>query len=203
MEKLVFIVEDSDSRRQHLSGLLKTAGCTVNEYASVDTFLLEPLPCQVSCILLNMGVDDQPGMTALQALETRGETLPVICLSAQGDVPMAVQAMRAGAWDYLTLPASDAELKEATQMALAYAEENFPVRTDITFSTQRIDLLTPREREVLDLVLRGWLNKQIAAALGVKEITIKVHKRRVMDKMQAKTFADLVRSSERVGIRPE
>lgn len=202
MEKLVFIVDDHDGRRRHLADLLTAAGCTINEYADTDLFLLEPLPCEVSCIVLNMGTDDHPGLAALRQLEARGETLPVICLSPAASIARTVQAMRAGAWDYLALPVADTDIAQAVTLALAYAEENFPLRTDTTFSTQRLDLLTPREREVLGLVLRGCLNKQIAAALGVKEITVKVHKRRIMDKMQARTLADLVRSSERVGIRP-
>jgi FixJ family two-component response regulator len=186
--------------RTALLRLLASAGLKARGFASADAFLRESLPGAPCCLLLDMKMPGSDGFEVVRQLEQRGDAIPVIFISGYGTIPVTVQAMKAGAHEFLTKPIEDERLLGAVQEALAIAGRDLHQRVEQAASTSRLEKLTPREREVLELAIGGLLNKQIATELGISEITVKVHKRRVMDKMQTKTLADLVRAAERLQI---
>jgi len=200
MERIVFIIDDDDQVRISLVRLLSSAGYTVTAFASASLFFCHPLPAQPCCLIVDMTMPVINGFDVVRQLEQRGDALPVIFISGHGTIPMTVQAMKAGAREFFTKPIISEQLLDAVEEALSFAEKNLLSRTERVASTTRLEKLTPREREVLELAIGGLLNKQIATELGISEITAKVHKRRVMDKMEAKTLADLVRVAERLQI---
>ncbi len=200
MESTVFVVDDDGMVRTALLRLLASANLNARGFASADAFLREPLPAQPCCLLLDMKMPGADGFEVVRRLEQRGDAIPVIFISGYGTIPTTVLAMKAGAHEFLTKPIEDERLLGAVRDALAIADRQLGMRTEHAASTSRLETLTPREREVLELAIGGLLNKQIATELGISEITVKVHKRRVMDKMQTKTLADLVRAAERLQI---
>ena len=200
MESTVYVVDDDGMVRTALLRLLASAGLKARGFASADEFLRESLPDTPCCVLLDMKMPGSDGFEVVRRLEQRGDAIPVIFISGYGTIPATVQAMKAGAHEFLTKPIQDERLLRAVQDALAIAGRDLHQRVEQAASTSRLETLTPREREVLELAIGGLLNKQIATELGISEITVKVHKRRVMDKMQTKTLADLVRAAERLQI---
>lgn len=200
MERTVFVVDDDDMVRQSLMRLLASAGYAARGFASADAFLSTPLPLHACCLLVDMKMPGSDGFEVVRRLEQRGEAIPVIFISGFGTIPATVQAMKAGAHEFLTKPIHDEHLLATVDEALSIAESDLISRVEHAACTLRLETLTPREREVLELAIGGLLNKQIATELGISEITVKVHKRRVMDKMQTKTLADLVRTAERLQI---
>lgn len=200
MERTVFVVDDDGMVREALLRLLGSAGHAARGFASAEEFLREPLPCAPCCLILDMKMPGSDGFDVVRRLEQRGAGIPVIFISGYGTIPVTVQAMKAGAHEFLTKPVHGERLLESVQEALEIAGRQLAARTEQAASTLRLETLTPREREVLELAIGGLLNKQIATELGISEITVKVHKRRVMDKMQTKTLADLVRAAERLQI---
>lgn len=200
MEKIVFIVDDDDKVRESLVRLLSSAGYTARSFSSASLFFDTPLPASPCCLILDMKMPVTNGFDVVKKLEQKGDAIPVIFISGHGTIPITVQAMKAGAREFFTKPIHSDQLLNAVEEALAAAEKNLASRTEHVASTQRLEKLTPREREVLELAIGGLLNKQIATELGISEITAKVHKRRVMDKMEARTLADLVRAAERLQI---
>jgi FixJ family two-component response regulator len=197
-QRLVIIVDDDEVVRQSLVRLLQSADYRVRSHASAQDFLAAPLPEQPACLLLDMKLQDSSGLDVVETMAKRGATLPVIFITGYGSIPMSVQAMKAGAVEFLTKPVTADTLLKAVDDALARDERNFETRSQLMDFRQRYESLTSREREVFGLAVNGLLIKQIASELGVSEITAKVHKRNVMGKMQTRTLADLVRIAERL-----
>ncbi|EJM95623.1 response regulator transcription factor [Herbaspirillum sp. YR522] len=200
MENIVFVVDDDDMVRQSVLRLLASAGHTAQGFASAAEFLAHPLPAVPCCLILDMQMPGSDGLEVVRQLERRGAAIPVIFISGYGTIAITVQAMRAGAHEFLTKPIHAETLLASVTQGMLIAGRQLGQRTEKTASTLRLDTLTPREREVLELAISGLLNKQIATQMGISEITVKVHKRRVMDKMQTRTLADLVRTAERLQI---
>lgn len=200
MESTVYVVDDDGMVRTALLRLLASAGMKARGFASAEEFLQEGLPGEPCCLLLDMKMPGSDGFEVVRRLEHRGDAIPIIFISGYGTIPATVQAMKAGAHEFLTKPVEEERLLGAVREALALASRQLHLRVEHAANASRLETLTPREREVLELAIGGLLNKQIATELGISEITVKVHKRRVMDKMQTKTLADLVRAAERLQI---
>jgi FixJ family two-component response regulator len=200
MPNIVYVVDDDDAVRASIGRLLFSAGHRVEEFATAAQFLQHPFECVPSCLILDVNMPSQDGFHVLDALSAMGNRLPIIFLTGFGSIPLSVRAMKAGADEFLTKPVSADELLAAVDNALAKAAGSFDLNREHAEQVQRYQLLTPRERTILELAIAGLLNKQIAGELRISEVTAKVHKRRVMEKMQTRTLADLVRVSERLGI---
>jgi FixJ family two-component response regulator len=197
---LVFVVDDDLSVRKAIARLVRSVGLDVDTFASAQAFLARPLPDRPACVVLDLRMPGQSGLELQEALRLSGREIPIVFVTGHGDVPSSVRAMKAGAVDFLEKPFSDQALLDTVQRALERDERSRAGRAERERVQRRVDSLTPREREVLALVVAGRLNKQIAAALGAAEKTVKGHRGRMMQKMQAGSVADLVRMAERVGI---
>jgi FixJ family two-component response regulator len=192
---LVHVVDDDDSFRTAISRMLRASGFEVRAYRSAGEFLLEPPPKGPGCLVLDVHMPGPDGLELQEAIAKRGDSLPVIFLTAHGDVRKTVRAMRQGAADFLTKPVRREDLLAAVRAALdRQKEEESTVRWRRDLA-RRYELLTPREREVLEGVVTGALNKQIAATLGTSERTIKAHRAKIMLKMQVDSLAELVLAS--------
>jgi len=195
----VFVVDDDASVREALSSLLRSVGLRVLTFASAGDFLSAQRPDAAACLVLDVRLPGVGGLDLQRAMSAARDPLPIIFITGHGDIPMSVRAMKAGAVEFLTKPFSHRDLLDAVRHALDSDRLARRQRAlDLEVKT-RYDSLTARERQVLRQVVAGKLNKQIAATLGVAEITIKVHRRRVMEKMGAPTLAQLVRITQRVG----
>lgn len=197
----VFVVDDEPSVRRSLSRLLKTAGYHVEAYASAQEFLEQPPKEGLHCLVLDVKMPDLNGLQLQEALMETDRCLPIVFITGHGDIPTSVRAMRAGATDFLSKPFDASDLLAAIERALASAQEQLKERSVRREIEGRLATLTPREHEVLRHVITGQLNKQIAADLGTSEKTIKVHRGRMMRKMQVQSVAELVRLCEEVGLR--
>jgi FixJ family two-component response regulator len=197
----VFVIDDEKSVRRSLGRLLKAAGYSVEAFASAREFLEQPPPDGVGCLVLDLKMPDLNGLELQQALTEANRILPIVFITGHGDIPTSVRAMRAGATDFLSKPFDAGDLLEAIERALETARQALNERTACADVERRLATLTPREEEVLRHVITGQLNKQIAADLGTSEKTIKVHRGRVMHKMQVQSVAELVRLCERGDIR--
>jgi FixJ family two-component response regulator len=197
----VFLVDDDPSVRRALSRLIKSAGYQVQAFGSAREFLdFRPQPEGPACLVLDIRMPGLTGMDLQQRLDEMHSLLPIIFITGHGDIPTSVKAMKAGAVDFLPKPVKDADLLRAIEQALERAQTDAAAFAQFENIRQRLETLTPREREVLEHVVSGKLNKQIAYDLGTVEKTIKVHRARVMDKMGVQSLAELVRIAERVGI---
>jgi FixJ family two-component response regulator len=194
---VVYIVDDEETIRRALSRLVRTAGLTAQTFTSAQAFLEHPLPDHPACLVLDVRLPGLSGLDLQVALGPRQETVPIIFITGRGSIPMSVQAMRGGALDFLKKPVDGDLLLESIQRALARSREALARAAEHSDVARRLARLTPREREVLDLVVAGMLNKQIAAELGAAEKTVKVHRGRVMKKMEAGSVADLVRMTQK------
>ena len=201
MPGFVHIVDDDASFRTAMERRLKHAGYEVATYASAQ-HLLDRLPSESvpSCILLDVRIPELSGPELQERLSELGSTLPIIFLTGHPDIPTTVRAIKAGADDFLTKPVSSDELLQAVERAIAHHEVTRGLKSKLDVVRARIATLTPREREVFELVIRGKTNKQVARALGWTERTIKAHRHRVMEKMQVQSLAELVSLAERVGV---
>jgi len=200
LSALIHVVDDDDSFRKTMGRLLRTCGYEVALYESAKQ-LLEQLPDEAvpGCILLDVQIPGLSGPELQNRLAERGSTLPIIFLTGHGDIPTSVQAIKTGAEDFLTKPAPKEKLLEAIERALAKAQSAREQKNRINALRALVATLTPREREVFERVVRGKLNKEIAHELGTTVRTIKAHRQKVMDKIQARTFAELVSIAERLG----
>ncbi len=189
----VFVVDDDDGVRTSLGILLDSAGYRVVPFPSAPEFLAQYDPARPGCVLLDMRMPGMTGMEMLQELARRGAFLPVIFITGHGDVPMAVEAMKAGAFDFLQKPFSPRDLLDRIQRALAADTEARQVLSRTEDLRQRLATLTPREKEVMGLIVAGHANKVIAMDLGLSERTVEIHRARVMEKMATRSVAHLVR----------
>jgi FixJ family two-component response regulator len=200
----VFVVDDDASVRKSLVRLLKSAGYRAESFASAEEFIRcwkrVPLP---GCVLLDIQMPGIDGLQLQEELNDSAHAIPIIFITGHGDVPASVKAMKAGAVDFLSKPLNDEELLRAVREAIRRDQKARDERAERALVAGRFATLTTREREVLEWVVRGMLNKQIAARLGASEKTIKIHRGRVMAKMKVQSVADLVRAADKIGIRPE
>ena len=196
----VFVVDDDPSVRKSLTRLIESAGYTVEAFASARDFLKAATAGGPCCLVLDVRM---PGMTGLDLQRTLAQAvhrIPIVFVTGQGDIPMTVTAMKAGAVDFLTKPFAASDLLDAVQRAVEKDTRNLGTEARSRSLHARVETLTPRERQVFALVVTGMLNKQIAAQLGVVEKTVKVHRARVMDKMRAGSLAELVRLADAAGV---
>jgi FixJ family two-component response regulator len=201
MTALVFIVDDDDAVRRALARVIGAAGYRVETFASAQAFLdARRIDSAPACLVLDVQLPGLSGLELQHALHASFETLPIIFVTGHGDIQMTVSAMKAGATDFLAKPVSAAALLNAIDAALQRSARALASRSEIDSIHRRLERLTPREREVLVLVVNGWLNKQVASELGTVEKTVKVHRARVMEKMEANSLAELVRLSDKAGI---
>ena len=189
----VFVVEDDASMRSALKNLLRSVGLEPQLFASAQEFLDSARPEGPSCLILDVRLPGFSGLDLQRELATAGIHIPIIFITAHGDIPMSVRAMKAGAVEFLTKPFRDQDLLDAIQAALAQDRIRHQKAGEFAELNKRFQSLTSRERELLPLVVSGRSNKEIAAEFGTSEITVKVHRGNLMRKMQAASFADLVR----------
>lgn len=199
----VFVVDDESSVRKAICRLLASAGFASVSCASADEFLADHDPAQPGCLLLDLSMPGLNGLELQQALRTRGSLLPVIFLTGRAEIADSVRAMKGGAVEFLTKPVEDEKLLAAVREALATDACARAEQAATDAIRQRLATLTPRELQVLRCVIAGKLNKQTAAELGTVEKTIKVHRARVIEKMQASSLAELVLLAARVGLTPQ
>lgn len=198
----VFLVDDDASVRKALTRLMKSAGYAVQAFASARDFLeyWRANDSRLGCLVLDVRMPGLSGLDLQHELQAAHALLPIIFITGHGNIPMSVQAMKEGACDFLPKPVKDKDLLSAIEQALARAGHDYAERIEFQDIDRRVKSLTPREREVMALVVRGLLNKQIAFELGTVEKTIKVHRARVMEKMEVPSLAELVRVAEKVGM---
>ena len=193
-EPIVFVIDDEQAVRDSLRWLLESVGLAVCAYASVGDFLREYDAARAGCLVLDVRMPGMSGLDLQQELVRRGANLPIIFITAHAEVPMAVRAVKAGAVDFIQKPFSDQLLLDRVRQALEIDRQDREVRQRREDTRHRLATLTPREREVLDLVAAGRVNKEIAATLGVSTKTVEVHRARVMAKMRVDSVAELVRA---------
>jgi len=199
-EPTIFVIDDDPSVRQSLESLIKSVDWRVRTYGSAQEFLGSGQLDAPGCIVLDIRLPGLSGLDLQQALAQTKSCLPIIFITGHGDIPMSVQAMKAGAVEFLPKPFREQVLLDALILALDRDRTTRQQRANLAALRERYDSLTPREQEVMGLVVSGLLNKQIAATLGVSEVTVKVHRGQIMEKMQADSLANLVRMAERLGI---
>lgn len=193
---VVFLVDDDVSFRQALSDLIRSANYTVQSFGSAEDWMQGEWPKTEACLILDVGLPGMSGLELQDALARGGQLIPIIFISAISDIPVAVQALKAGAIDFLPKPISNSDLLQAIDRALLIARASMTAVAERNRVRGLYETLTPREREIMLLVVKGMLNKQIAADLSLREVTVKFHRRHVMEKMSVRSVADLVRMAE-------
>ncbi len=197
---IVHVIDDDPSLRRAVPALLRSVGIAAAAYESCDAFLAAARPDVPSCLLLDVRLPGISGLDFQAQLEAHGVRMPVIMITGHGDVPMTVRAMKAGASDFLTKPFRDQDLIDAVSTAIAVDTKQRAADGEVAALRARFETLSPRERQVMELVTAGRLNKQAAYDLGLSEITVKLHRGSAMRKMEARTLADLVKMAERLKI---
>ena len=196
-EPIVFVIDDDASMREALSRLFRSIGMRASVFSSAEEFLAFKRPDVPAALVLDVRL---PGLSGLELQrQLNGSGIPIIYITGHGDIPMSVEAMKAGAVEFLTKPFRDQVLLEAISVAIKRDRENRKERAEIAECQARYYLLTQREREVLKHVVEGLLNKQIAAKLGTSEFTVKIHRKGVMQKMKAGSVPELVRMAQKLG----
>lgn len=198
IDPIVFVVDDDAAVRAAIKDLLDSVGIHVQTFASGTEFMARTAAEAPSCLILDVRLPGMSGLEFQRELAAAGVEIPIIFITGHGDIPITVQAMKAGAVDFLTKPFREQELLDAIHKAVDRDRQRREQTADITKLRQRYEELTPREREVMALVTRGLLNKQIAAELGASETTVKIHRGQVMRKMGADSLADLVRMADKL-----
>ena len=201
-DAIVYVVDDDASLRASLQDLLESMGLRVAACASAQEFLRRPRPEVPSCLVLDVLLPGLSGLELQRWLAMGNLALPIIFITGHGDIPMSVQAMKAGAVDFLPKPFRDQDLLDAVHQALARARHAHAQRAEVAALRRRFATLTPRQRDVMALMVAGRLTKQIAGELGTSEATVKTHRQQVMAKMRVESLADLVRIAEQLGLLP-
>ena len=201
-DALVFVVDDDASLRASLQDLLESVGLQVAACASAQEFLRRPRPEGPSCLVLDVRLPGLSGLELQRQLAAGDRDMPIIFITGHGDIPMSVQAMKAGAVEFLPKPFRDQDLLDAIHQALARDRHAREQRAQREALRRRFDTLTPRQRDVMACMVAGLLNKQIAGELGTSEATVKTHRQQVMAKMRAESLADLIRIADQLGLLP-
>lgn len=201
-EAIVFVVDDDASVREALSSLFRSVGLQVETFGSAHEFLQSKLPNVPSCLILDIRLPRLSGLDFQAELAKADIRIPIIFMTGHGDIPMTVRAMKAGAVDFLTKPFRDQDMLDAVTAAIERDRNNRDEANALSDLQALFATLTPRERQVMNLVTAGRMNKQIAAEIGLAEITVKIHRGHIMRKMRAKSLPDLVRMAELLGIGP-
>ena len=198
MHPIVYVVDDDQSVREALSSLIRSVGLEVRTFASAHEFMAFERPPATACLVLDVRMPGLNGLELQRELSQAGQALPVIFITGHGDIPMTVRAMKAGAVDFLTKPFREQDLLDAIALSLERDGAARQQRAALAEIQARYDTLTAREREVLALVVRGMRNKQTAAELGISEVTVKVHRHNIMEKMGARSLPGLTGMVDRL-----
>src|SRR5690242_16511795 len=201
-QPIVFVVDDDISVRESLELLIKFAGWQPETFASANEFLAHPRTTTPCCLVLDVSLPDLNGLELQKLIASERTDMPIIFITGHGDVPMTVQAMKAGAVEFLTKPFDDEVLLTAIRHAIERSAAVLDDEAELIELRRSYESLTPREQEVLRLVVSGMLNKQIGLKLGISEITVKAHRGKVMQKMKADSVAELVKTAVRLGLAP-
>jgi FixJ family two-component response regulator len=200
---VVFVVDDDVSVRESLEALINFEGWRTETFASAEEFLGRTPTHAPSCLILDVSLPNLNGLDLQKLIAAESAVMPIIFITGHGDIPMTVQAMKAGAIEFLTKPINDELLLNAIRGAIDHSRSQLGNEVEIDKLRKRWASLTPREREVIELVVSGLLNKQVGYKLGISEITVKAHRGKAMAKMEADSLADMVRMAARLGITPE
>lgn len=202
MGPIVFVVDDDISVRESLELLIRCEGWQPETFSSAQEFLARPRPLVPSCLVLDCSLPGLTGLELQKRIAVERTEMPIIFITGHGDVPMTVQAMKAGAVEFLTKPFNDGELLAAIRAALEHSRVVLSLKSEMRLLRDRYASLSQRERQVMALVASGLLNKQVGGELGISEITVKAHRGKVMQKMMAGSLADLVKMATRLGLAP-
>ncbi|MDB5611872.1 MAG: Two-component response regulator, FixJ family, consists of and domain [Bradyrhizobium sp.] len=200
-EPIVIVIDDDVSMRRALTNLFQSVGLEVQAFGSAPEMLQSKLPDVASCLVLDIRLPGVSGLDFQTELAKANIHIPIIFMTGHGDIPMTVRAMKGGAVDFLTKPFRDQDMLDAVVTAIERDRKRREVGKIVANAQALFETLTPREREILALVASGLMNKQVAAEIGLAEITVKIHRGHIMKKMGARSLADLIRTAETLGIR--
>ena len=200
---IVYVIDDDESMRRGLTNLFESVGLRVEAFGSAPELLQKKLPDVPSCVVLDIRLPGMSGLDFQDLLEKAAIHIPIVFVTGHGDITMSVKAMKAGAADFLTKPFRQQEMLDAVTAAIERDRKRRQDEKIVSNARALVETLTPREREILALVSAGLMNKQIAAEIGIAEITVKIHRGHIMKKMGTRSVADLVRITEMLGIQRE